>query len=75
MPGRLSSGDLVHTTLFRYRAPLADPAGLLERAAGLDVAAEFTVGEFVLLRETVFPSIGSDVLDGFPRPAGGTAGE
>jgi hypothetical protein len=70
MPGRLSSGDLVHTTLFRYRAPLADPAGLLERAAGLDVAAEFTVGEFMLLRETVFPSIGSDVLDRFPLPAG-----
>jgi hypothetical protein len=34
------------------------------------VAAEFTVGEFVLLRETVFPSIGSDVLDRFPLPAG-----
>jgi hypothetical protein len=72
MPPRLSSGDLVHCTLFRYRAPLADPAALLERIAGLDVATEFTVREFVLLRETVFPSIGADVLDRFPlrEPAG-----
>jgi hypothetical protein len=70
MPPRLSSGDLLHTTLFRYREPLTDPAGLLDRIAGLDVATEFTVREFVLLRETVFPSIGSDVLDRFPLAAG-----
>ena len=68
MPPRLSSGDLVHTTLFRYREPLADPDGLLDLIAGLDVAAEFTVGEFVLLRETVFPSISVDVLDRFQLP-------
>jgi hypothetical protein len=29
------------------------------------VATEFTVGEFVLVRETVFPSIGADLLDRF----------
>jgi hypothetical protein len=65
MARRLSSGDLVHTTLFRYREPLADPAGLLERIAGLDLATEFDVEECTLVRETVFPSLEHHVLHCF----------
>lgn len=71
----LSSGELVHTTLFRYREPLADPAGLLKLIGGLDVATEFTVGEFVLVRDRVFPSISTDVLDGFRLGAPSTTNE
>jgi hypothetical protein len=65
MPPRISSGDFVHITLFRYREPLSGPAGLVRLIAGLDLAAEFGVREFLLVRETVFPSVRFDVLDRF----------
>jgi hypothetical protein len=62
---RVSAGALVHTTLFRYGSPLADPAGLLAALRGLTVGAEVTVSEFVLVKETVFPSLERDVLGRF----------
>jgi hypothetical protein len=62
----VSSGEFVHTTLFRYREPLARPAALLELIAGLDPAAGFRVEEFMLVREIVFPSLEYQVLHDFP---------
>ena len=35
-PITLWLGRLVHTTLFRYRQPLRDPAGLLRRLAAIE---------------------------------------
>jgi hypothetical protein len=49
--------------------PPAPVTAALETAQDVIAAAEPALLR-VLLRETVFPSIGSDVLDRFPLPAG-----
>jgi hypothetical protein len=55
-------GNLAHTTLFRYRAPLTCPDRFLSvlRDAEVDVAT--TVGELRLTREIIYPSLQVDVL-------------
>ena len=66
----LSSGDLVHTTLFRYAKPFNDPAALLTLMASLEISIEVRVTEFLLVRETIFPALKQDIISRFPLPAG-----
>ncbi len=61
----LSRGELVHTTLFRYGAPLAAPGAFLERVAGATVNVQVSVHEMVLIREVVFPSLGFQTIQNF----------
>lgn len=66
LPGRqLSRGEFVHTTLFRYGGPLADPAGLLRRVTGTPVDVQLTVHEMLLVRERIFPSLGCQAVHNF----------
>jgi hypothetical protein len=61
VPGSLSAGELVHTTLFRYARPLRDPPALIRRlAAGLHVNVD--VHEVLVVRERIFPSLDYEVL-------------
>ena len=69
VPGNSHRYDLVHTTLFRYSAPLRDPAALLELAAASNVRADFDVTELVVAREHTFPFLGYDVLRQLVLPA------
>jgi hypothetical protein len=69
VPGNSHSYDLVHMTLFRYSAPLRDPAGLLSRAGGTELRADFDVRELIVAREHTFPFLGYDVLRRLPLPA------
>ena len=71
VPGSLSAGDLVHTTLFRYAGPLRDPRTLMRRlAAGVHIDVD--VHEVLVVRERIFPSLDYEVLRRValrPRPA------
>ncbi|HEY1919642.1 MAG TPA: hypothetical protein VGH27_29070 [Streptosporangiaceae bacterium] len=58
----VSGGDLVHTTLFRYREPLADPAALLRELAGLDLDINADVTHVQLVKEKIFPNLEFEVL-------------
>lgn len=51
-PISYSSVGIVHTTLFRYRQPLSDPAGLLGRLEAMPVAIETQVSELLMVRES-----------------------
>jgi hypothetical protein len=66
LPWPLAKGPLVHVSLFRYRQPLRDPAGLLGRLAAMDFSAETEVDELLLVRETTFPSLDYEVLHRLP---------
>ncbi len=57
-----NGADLVHTTLFRYRGVLPEPARLLAMLedTGADAAAE--VDELVVSKELVYPSLETEVL-------------
>jgi hypothetical protein len=68
-PGNSHRYDLVHATLFRYSAPLRDPAALLELAAASNVQVDFDVSELVVAREHTFPFLGYDVLRRLVLPA------
>ncbi len=63
-----NEADLVHTTLFRYRAPLSDPedflAKLEDTSAGVAAAAE--VDELVVSKELVYPSLEAKVIARLP---------
>jgi hypothetical protein len=61
VPGSLSAGELVHTTLFRYARPLRDPPRLMRRlTCGLDVNID--VRQVLVIRERIFPSLDYEVL-------------
>jgi len=61
VPGSLSAGELVHTTLFRYAGPLRDPPRLMRRlTSGLHVNID--VREVLVIRERIFPSLDYEVL-------------
>ncbi len=66
LPWPLTKGPLVHVTLFRYRQPLADPAGLLRHLQALDLAIEAEMSELLLVRETTFPCLEFEVLYQLP---------
>ena len=62
-----NEADLVHTTLFRYRGALSDPAmflAMLEEGISADATAE--VDELVVSKELVYPSLESEVLARLP---------
>ena len=61
----VSAGDMAHMTLFRYAAPLADPAGFLRELddAKLDLHVEVT--ELQAVRERVFPALEFEILQRF----------
>jgi hypothetical protein len=71
VPGGLSAGELVHTTLFRYRGPLRDPASLVRWLVAAEFRADADVSELLVVRERIFPSLDNQILH---RLALGTTG-
>ena len=65
-PITYASLGVVHSSLLRYQAPLADPAGLLRRAEALHVDVETEVAELLMVRERTFPTLDYDVLRRLP---------
>jgi hypothetical protein len=61
---------IVHMTLFRYRQPLRDPAGLLAWLAGAGGEARVRVAELLVAREHTYSFLGYDVLRRLPLCAG-----
>ena len=68
VPGGHSAGALVHTTLFRYARPLGAPASLTRWLGSTTIRAETCVSEFLVVRETVFPSLEYEILHRLPLP-------
>jgi hypothetical protein len=62
LPWPLAKGSLSHVSLFRYREPLRDPAGLLRALAALEFTIETEVSELLAIRETTFPCLEYEVL-------------
>jgi hypothetical protein len=62
LPWPLAKGPLSHVSLFRYREPLRDPAGLLRTLAALEFTIETEVSELLTIRETTFPFLEYEVL-------------
>jgi hypothetical protein len=62
LPWPLAKGPLSHVSLFRYREPLRDPAGLLRALAALEFTIETVVSELLAIRETTFPFLEYEVL-------------
>ncbi len=81
VPGESSSGGLAHITLFRYAAPLRDPAALLRLLASPGLAAETGlpaetgVSELLIIAERVFPALDTEVLHRLPLAPAGPAPE
>ena len=61
-----NEADLVHTTLFRYRGPLSDPAKFLAMLEDTSVGASAEVDELVVSKELVYPSLAAEVLARLP---------
>ena len=61
-PETRNEADLVHTTLFRYRAPLSDPDKFLARLEDTSADATAEVEELVVSKELVYPSLEAEVL-------------
>ena len=74
LPWPITYGSLgiVHTTLFRYRRPLPDPAGLLRRLSALPIAIETEVSELLMVRESTFPMLDYEILRRLALRAGRT---
>ena len=53
---------VVHSSLFRYSRPLADPSRLLRQLEQLPVAVESEVSEVLMVREFVYPTLKYEVL-------------
>lgn len=66
LPGSFGNGNLVHTTLFRYRNKLADPARLLDEIADLDIEIDAPITTIHVIREQRFPSLEIEVQAQFP---------
>src|SRR5262249_18567355 len=65
-PITYSSVEIVHTTLFRYRQPLSDPAGLLRRLEAMPVGIETGVSELLMVRESMYYTFSCEVLRRLP---------
>lgn len=63
LPDDLNRGELVHTTLFRYSAPLQQPERLLQRLSSMNLHIATRVSELTVVREEIFPSLQTHVLD------------
>jgi len=66
VPASASAGELAHITLFRYAAPLRNPASLIESIAATEFHLSLEVTELLVIRERVFPSRDYDVLERLP---------
>lgn len=62
-PETRNEADLMHTTLFRYRGPLSDPAEFLATLEDTSAEATAEVGELVVSKELVYPSLRAEVLE------------
>jgi hypothetical protein len=71
VPGGLSAGELVHTTLFRYAGALRDPASLVHWLAATEFHIDVEVTELLVVRETTFPSLDSQILHRLALARGG----
>jgi hypothetical protein len=69
-PITYSSLSLVHSSLLRYREPLAGPAALLRRLASIPVSIETEVTELLMVREFTFPTLDYEVLRRLPLGRG-----
>lgn len=70
VPGKLGhSRELVHVTLFRYRAPLRDPARLLGWLSDADFFVRVRVADMFVAREHTYSFLGYDVLRSLPLGA------
>ncbi len=58
-----NEADLVHTTLFRYRGPLSDPAEFLAAIEGLSIKATAEVDELVVINIRNRKTDGAQVPD------------
>ena len=56
----------MHTTLFRYRGPLSDPAKFLAMLEDMSADATAEVDELVVSKELVYPSLEAEVLARLP---------
>jgi hypothetical protein len=65
-PETRNEADLVHTTLFRYRGPLSDPAKFLSMLEDTSAEATAEVDELVVSKELVYPSLETEVLARLP---------
>ena len=65
-PETRNEADLVHTTLFRYGGALSDPKKLLAMLEDASADATAEVGELVVSRELVYPSLEAEVLGRLP---------
>jgi hypothetical protein len=65
-PISYSSVGIVHTTLFRYRQPLSDPAALLRRLEAMPVQIETEVSELLMVRESMYFTFSYEVLQRLP---------
>ena len=65
-PETRNEADLVHTTLFRYRGPLSDPAKFLSMLEDASAEATAEVDELVVSKELVYPSLRAGVLARLP---------
>jgi hypothetical protein len=74
LPGSASAGDLAHITLFRYAAPLHDPASLLHWAAATTFCVEIDVSELLVIKECVYPSLDYEILNRLPLAPAPTGG-
>lgn len=61
-----NEADLVHTPLFRYRGPLSDPEKFLATLEDTGAEAAAEVGEMVVSKELVYPSLEAEVLARLP---------
>jgi hypothetical protein len=67
LPSETRNGaDLVHTTLFRYRGALSDPAKFLSMLEETRADATAEVEELVVSKELVYPSLEAEVLARLP---------
>ena len=65
-PISYSSVEIVHTTLFRYQQPMANPARLLRQLEAMPVAIETAVSELLLVRESMYFTFAYEVLQRLP---------
>jgi hypothetical protein len=66
VPGSVSAGGLVHMTLFRYAAPLHDPASLVRWLGTAEFNIAIDVSELTVVRELIFPSLDYEILGSLP---------
>jgi hypothetical protein len=65
-PETRNEAELVHTTLFRYRGQLSDPAKFLTMLEDTSANVAADVDELIVSKELVYPSLEADVLARLP---------